>query len=125
MEIKRRRSDILFSTYIRQKANWRCEFCNRLCRTSDGEILFKLEASHYFSRKNESVRFDPYNVHALCFLCHQRMGGHGNKEYDTWMEEKLGTNDYNKLLLRAHTYKKRDDFLDVEYVKKLLEEEAQ
>lgn len=121
MKVKIRQADKLFSKYIRRRAGWRCEVCQRLCRL-DGEILWKLEASHYHSRKKESTRFDPENVVSLCFQCHMRMGGHGSQEYDGFMERKLGTRALALLNLRANTYKKRDDKLDLLYAKQLLKE---
>ena len=109
--IKRRKTDILFSNYIREKAGWRCEKCGKLCKIK-GEWIAQLEASHYFSRKRESTRFDPENVYALCTPCHKRMGSHTLKEdgeYDLWVKEKLGERGYKLLKLRANTTGKRDD----------------
>lgn len=112
-KIHRRPADIEFSNYIREKSNWTCEKCGKVCKL-DGEILHQLEASHYYSRRMESVRFDSRNVHALCSSCHKRMGGYTNKEdgeYDLWMKELLGTKGYQLLKLEAHLPHKKDDLL--------------
>src|SRR3990172_4457816 len=97
-DLKRRKTDIAFSNYIREKAGWRCEYCGKICKVNGGWVA-QLDASHYFSRRHESTRFDPDNVHALCSSDHKRMGGYtpsssssrkGESEYDLWMKKKLG-----------------------------------
>lgn len=120
-DIKPRKTDTLFSTYIRTKRGWRCERCGRLGKY-EGQTLYKMEASHYFSRRFENTRFDEDNVRCLCFTCHQRMGGHTREEkseYDLWMQELLGPTGYKQLKLRANLYKKRDDKQDLMYIKLL------
>lgn len=112
-KIKIRPADIEYSLYIRAKAKGRCEKCGRVCELN-GVKLFRLEASHYFSRAKESVRFDDRNVHALCSTCHKHMGGYTNKEdgeYDKWIKELLGEKGYILLKLEAHLGHKADDKL--------------
>ena len=119
-----RKSDTIFSNYIRQKAGWRCEKCAKICRL-DGVWLSKLEASHYFGRGHENTRFDTENVYSLCFNCHKRMGGYQKNEqgeYDLWVKGLLGEKRYYLLMLRSNQYKKRDDWVDCQYVKILLKE---
>ena len=119
--IKLRLVDKLFSNHIRAKANWTCEKCGRKCKIN-GETVYRLEASHYHSRRKESVRFDYENVYALCFTCHKRMGGHTkdeNGEYDLWLKEKLGMSRYKMLNVRAETYKKKDDKMIMLILKQL------
>ena len=123
-DIKLRPSDKLFSQYIRGCAKWKCEKCGRKCKV-DGQTLYRLEASHYYSRRSEATRFDPDNVHALCFTCHQRMGGHTREEkseYDEWMKEKLGKKGFILLKVRNNTYKKRDDKMDLITIKQLIKD---
>lgn len=111
--IKLRPTDTLYSKYIRTKANWRCEYCGRVCQI-DGQNIYRLEASHYHGRRKESVRFDDRNVHALCFTCHKELGGYTRDEtgkYDLWMKEKLGEKRYKLLLLRANQTGKKDDVI--------------
>ncbi len=119
--IKLRRSDILFSLYVREKAGWRCRKCGKLCKIQD-EWIGKLEASHYFSRKHEITRYDERNVYSLCFTCHKRMGGYQvseNGEYDLWVKELLGNREYKLLKLRANSYAKKDEKLALLFVKSL------
>ncbi len=108
MKIAVTKADRLFSQYIRAKADHRCEYCVKIGRWM-GEYRLKLEASHYHSRRKKSVRYDPDNVHSLCFSCHQRMGGKGNSEYDTWMLQLLGEQRLQALQIRAETPNKPDE----------------
>lgn len=121
-KIKRRPADTLFSNYIRQRAKWTCEYCGKVCRIG-GEWIYKLEASHYYGRAKESVRFDPDNVHSLCFNCHKRMGGHTRDEkgeYDVWMKKLLGQKKYDLLAFRANGVGKKDDKMTILYIKELI-----
>ena len=121
--IKRRKSDIDFSNYIREKAGWKCEYCGRVCKIGDLKIA-QLEASHYFSRSHENTRFDICNVYSMCSSCHKRLGGHRSDEkgeYDVWVKERL-KDGYTLLKIRSSLYKKRDDVLDLMYVRELVKE---
>ncbi len=125
-DIKLRPTDTKFSLYIRAKRRWTCEYCKRICRDWTGETIFyKLEASHYFGRKHENTRFDEENVRVLCFLCHKDLGGYTkaeNGEYDLWIKRLLGEQGYKKLMLRAFTYKKQDDKMDMLIINQLIKQ---
>lgn len=121
-KIKRSKADILFSDFIRGKAKWRCEYCHKLCRI-ENEWIARLEASHYFGRAHRATRFDLENVYALCGSCHKRMGGYKKSEdgeYDLWVKEKLGDYLYKKLKIRANAYYKKDEKMELLYVKGLI-----
>ena len=115
-KIKLRQTDVLFSQYIRKKNNFVCERCKRIFLNGKG-----LQASHYFGRRHENVRFDEENVSCLCIGCHRFFHENPN-EYVQWLKRKLGKKKFDLLEIRAATYKKRDDKLDVIIIKKLLEE---
>lgn len=122
--IKRRPADIVFSNFIRFKAKGKCEYCGKIC-WYEGTKYHQLEASHYFSRAKESVRFDERNVHALCSFCHKRMGGYTNKEdgeYDLWIKSLLGERGYTLLKLEANLPHKKDDKLVLMVYKQKLKE---
>lgn len=124
--IKRDPNDIAFSNYIREKANWTCEKCGKVCRVN-GEWVAQLEASHYVGRGKWSTRYDTENVYALCGSCHKRMGGYTreeNGEYDLWVKEKLGDKGYRLLIIRANTPnpQMKDKVLVKMYVKQLQKE---
>jgi 5-methylcytosine-specific restriction endonuclease McrA len=117
--IKRDKADAVFSNYIRIKAGWICEKCGKLCTPST------MDASHYYGRGKESVRFDDENVRALCKGCHKRMGGHTKQEvgeYDLWMKELLGEKRYNALRLRANLPGKKDRQMQFIYWSQMLKE---
>lgn len=117
--IKRRQADIEYSKYIRAKAKGKCEYCGRVCEYQ-GQRFNQLEASHYFGRAKESVRFDDRNVHALCSQCHKRMGGYTNKEdgeYDLWIKKLLGENGYKILKLNAYQRGEKNDALIRQWIK--------
>ena len=113
-KIKIRLSDKLFSQYIRKKNNYICEFCKRFFSEGKG-----LQASHFFSRRYENIRFDPENVSCFCISCHKYF--HENrKDYVSWKLKKLGKKEYDLLEIRKNLYKKRDDFMDKLKIKELL-----
>ncbi len=114
---KPRKTDKLFSTYIRTKSDWKCEYCGKDC----SEKRQGLHASHYYGRRKESTRHDERNVSAFCFNCHQNLGhGKDRDKYKEFMIKKLGQDGFDKLLIDSNTTKKRDDVMDELYIKKLL-----
>ena len=117
--VKLRPADVLFSKYIRERAGWRCEYCNK--DMSDRKQY--LQNSHYYGRGKESTRFDPDNCMALCSYCHNKLG-HGDKrdEYKRIMINKLGEKGFDLLTLRSNTTQKKDDEMTKIYIKKLLSE---
>lgn len=118
-KIKIRNTDILYSKYIREKAGNKCEYCNK-----SGEY-FKLENSHYFSRRHENLRFDDDNCSCLCFKCHQKLGHSGEKEkkeYTDFMIRKIGKKRFDLLRLRSTMIKKRDDKMDLLIIKEKIKE---
>ncbi len=122
--IKIRPADKEYSLYIRAKAKGKCEYCGRICEY-EGIRYSRLEASHYFSRRAESTRFDDRNVHALCSGCHKRMGGYTNREdgeYDKWIKSLLGERGYILLKLEAHLPHKADDKMTRLVIKQKIKE---
>ena len=101
MRIKIRKADSEFSKYLREKRKWTCERCGR-------KEVGGMQASHFWGRKAESVRFDEENVDCLCFTCHNyfEMNPH---EYVEFKKKRLGEQRYKMLMVRAHTTQKRDD----------------
>src|SRR3990167_5661752 len=101
MKIRIRKADSEYSKWLRKERNWTCERCHR--REEGG-----MQCSHFWGRKAESVRFDPENTDVLCFSCHNyfSMSPH---EYVEWKKKRMGERAYKLLMVRAHTYQKRDD----------------
>lgn len=118
--IKPRKSDKIFSLYIRTRDGFKCQvpICGRTAAMG-----YQMQASHWFGRAVEPCRFDENNVITLCAGCHRRLHGKGNAEYDELMEQRLGKKRYNLLLLRGYRErKKRDDVMDEKYCQKLLDD---
>ena len=102
--IKRNLTDALFSDIVRKLANWTCEWCKR----SFEERRDIFDNSHFYSRRNKSVRFDFENTAALCRGCHIYFGEHP-AEHAEFFKKKLGEEKFEALRVRAHTPEKVDE----------------
>lgn len=100
LQIKISPADKWFSLYIRELANWKCEYC--------GKVAESLQASHYYGRRAENTRFEPDNVSAVCFFCHQRLGSEDREAYREFMIKKLGEKRFKTLRIQYNTPKKKD-----------------
>ena len=110
---KVRRADILWSKYIRELKNWKCERCLKDCSNNH----HNLTVSHYKGRRYESVRFDEENCDVLCRSCHEWAEKHKKTEYTDWKIERMGERAFNLLLVRANQKGKKDDELVKLYIK--------
>jgi hypothetical protein len=104
--IRRSKADKYFSDYIREKAGWTCERCKKEFEKPSKN----LHCSHYWSRRNRSVRFDPENAASLCFSCH-RFFTENPAEHTEFFVTRLGKAKYNDLAFRARTPQKVDEKL--------------
>ncbi len=122
MNIKIDQADKLFSLYIRLRDK-HCVACGRVGEPDkEGRSIIGLQASHYWSRRNESTRYDTENVDSLCFHCHHRWGGDYREEYKAFKMKQLGKKRYQTLEILAHTYKKKDRKMELIKAKALLQE---
>lgn len=117
---KIRYTDRLFSSFIRRR-DGDCVYKIR-CH---GHIPYEeLTCSHYKGRGKESTRFDPLNCDSACRPCHAWI--QDTAEGKKWLEQfkinQLGQPVHDLLILRYNTPQKRDDGLDLLYVKQLLKE---
>jgi len=112
MRIKIRKSDKIFSQYIRERDKWICQRC--------GSKSKSLQNSHFHGRRKESVRFDSANCCALCFSCHQYLDSNP-LEHVKWKRAQLGEKRFKALNVRAQMIKKRDDKMDVIVCQALLD----
>lgn len=86
MPIKIKAPDKWFSLCVRERAEWTCERCRKLC---PDDKKMGLHCAHYQSRGNWSTRFDKDNAAALCYGCHSYIDR--EPEYKTfWFEQYLG-----------------------------------
>lgn len=114
------RADVLMSKWVRWRDGWRCVRCLKQYPMGKAQGL---DCSHYYGRRNESVRFDPQNLDALCsFPCHHKWGGDDRREYEDFKRKQLGEKAFNALTIRAHTAQKKDRKLSLLYVKQLIKE---
>lgn len=121
MKIKLRRTDTLFSNYIRERDNWTCQRCKTPYDKNSTEARQGLHNSHYWGRGHEGTRFEVDNCIALCYGCH-RLWGHGDErdQYKAFMVKKLGEKRFKSLMLQANVYKGRDDKMDLIIINQLI-----
>lgn len=118
--IRRDAADIAFSRYIRLRDGGRCKYPGCYYQGSGNDGITGLDNSHFHSRRNESVRFDPENCDAFCRNHHKYMGEH-REEYIRFKQNQLGSIHYDLLCMRAGEYCKRDRKMRLIEVKLLLE----
>ena len=120
-KVKLRPTDRLYTKYIRLRYNYTCQNpkCRRIYHRDD---CHNLGVSHFYGRGRENTRFDDDNCLPFCTLpCHYYLQGEGRKEYDALMLERLGNAGCDLLMLRANTFKRRDDVIDKFIITKKLE----
>jgi hypothetical protein len=104
-KVKLNKADIKFSLYVREKANWKCDFCHK----DYSQNHRGLQVSHYWSRRHESTRYDEENCNAFCIYHHHYLGhGEGRDEYRAFKIKELGKSGFDLLDYRAHQYCKKD-----------------
>lgn len=91
--IKRTPADDAFSKCVRERANWTCENCGTYYPEGHRKGL---DCSHFFSRGNWSVRFDPANAFAHCVKCHFDLGG-SPSDFHQWFIDKCGQGAWDLL----------------------------
>lgn len=119
MRIKRDYADEYFSRYIR-KRDKECKRCHSAVQFNDVGLPVSHQASHFFGRAKESTRFDPDNVDTLCHGCHQHWGSADREGYRQFKLTQLGQKEYDSLVIRAGTYKKKDRAMSLLEAKALL-----
>lgn len=102
--IKRSLADKYFSDLIREKADWTCENC----KGDYHEERRLLHLSHFWSRRNRSVRFDSENAAALCFGCHRKFTENPAIHHE-FFRKRLGESRLEALGFRARTPQKIDE----------------
>jgi len=87
--------DALWSTTVKEKANWKCEHC--------GRYDSRMEAAHVVGRRHRATRWGCWNYdmtkeesrtydlcgHCLCHTCHQEYDEHGPLEPEI-VQETIG-----------------------------------
>lgn len=102
--IKRSKADAVFSNWIRERADWKCERCfTQYEKPNQG-----LHNSHFHSRRNKSTRFEPDNCASLCMRCHQHLGENPSDHYVFFLK-RLGQERFDSLDRQARTPAKIDE----------------
>lgn len=118
-KVKRDKADETFSIYIRLRDK-KCQRCGSYGRPdSKSRPIIGLQASHFWGRAKESVRYDEKNVCALCGGCHMYLTANPEM-HRQFILEKLGKKEYDLLELRAKTFKKKDRELELIIARELL-----
>jgi len=97
----------VFSQYIRTRDGWRCKRCHKHYEPPTSA----LHASHFQGRGKEGTRFEPLNVDALCYGCHQYFTSQPGEHY-RWQVEQKGQDIVDRLIVQSNTYKKKDRALE-------------
>lgn len=112
--IKLRKTDILYSKYLRKLRKYICERCHKFYPDGIG-----LQVSHFYGRAKESVRFDEENTDYFCAGCHQYFTANPN-EYVEWKKKQLDDKVFKELTVRANTPKPKDDKLNLIIIQRKL-----
>jgi len=102
MGIRRSPLDAVFSDLVRERADWKCEVCQKEFPDRKGTGI---HASHYWGRRGKSTRWHGDNVFAHCFGCHQKLGSKPH-EFKSWVFKQLGETRYDWLTARANAPRK-------------------
>lgn len=112
-------ADRWFSKCVRESQDWTCE----VCKTKYPENAQGLHCSHYFGRRNYSVRFcaggsgGVTNAFSHCFGCHQKMGSNPY-DFTKWVTDTIGEGALEILI------EKRNDINAAKMIKKNLKDVA-
>lgn len=117
MKIKIDKLDILFSEFIRKRAvidMGGCEYCGKPVKDYKS-----LQCSHFVGRRKRATRYDPDNACGLCFSCHLHLGEHPF-EHTEFFEKRLGSEEFDQLIIRGNTPTKIDrDEIEADLKEKL------
>ena len=96
MDIKK--LDKVFSEYIRRRDADDNGFV-KCCTCPTVRHWKQMDAGHYIKRDQLSTRWDERNVYAQCVDCNRFHDGR-ILEYDNFIYDKLGSDEYNSLISR-------------------------
>ena len=100
--MKRDKHDKVMSDLVRERADWRCERCNKYYPEGHRSGL---ENSHYYGRARMSTRYFPDNLTSLCTGCHFYFGG-ARDEYTSFLIKALGESRFDDLVLKGNAVRK-------------------
>lgn len=88
-------ADKWFSRCVRERSGWRCESCGK--QYAEGDT--GLHCSHFITRGNWAVRFEPLNAFAHCFGCHMKFEGNPDL-FTAWVEQRFSERGIRYEILR-------------------------
>ncbi len=100
--IKRSRADALFSEWVRLRDRWTCQRCGWRADPRVSDQKARLHCSHFKSRANRRVRWEPDNAAAMCVACHDHLGKNPDAHYALWVK-RLGEAGMARLQVLAET----------------------
>src|SRR4051794_26096708 len=106
-------ADKAFSQWIRLR-DGKCLRCRTPVKLNEKGLPVSLQASHFQGRGKENTRFDPDNVCALCYGCHQYFTSHPGEHY-TWQVDRLGQAKVDEVVLKSNLYCKKERKLEAIY----------
>lgn len=118
MKIKIRPADRVYSQYVRLRDR-SCTRCGSPVVINEKGLPISHQASHFYGRRKESVRYDEKNVTTHCGGCHSFLTANPaiHKE---WKIQQIGQEEFDLLTIRANTSGKRDDAMSLLVAKNLL-----
>ena len=101
MAIRLDKLDVLFSRYVRLRADNHCEYCGQW------KEVGRLQCSHFIGRRHRGTRWEVDNCAALCYTCHNLMHDFPSthKEFFT---QRIGSDRLEQLAIMANTRCKPD-----------------
>jgi len=78
--MKRCKRDVVFSFLVRERAEYKCEYCGK-----DGRV----ECCHIYGRRDRKLRWNGLNAVSLCSYHHRYFSEHP-AEFMSWLESYVG-----------------------------------
>ena len=91
--------DILFSRYIKLRAEGKCEYCGLVPKPQG------YHCHHFIGRRYLNTRYEPDNGVALCMSCHNLMGDFPDESQALFVK-RVGSQRAEELKIIARTYNK-------------------
>lgn len=118
MKIRKKKQDVVFSSLIRERANYCCQACGVNKRFEKGT----LDCAHIMGRRSVSLRWHPQGAVSLCRGCHIFYTEHPF-DWRDWCVDQFGEDLVSELRLVANkpvkwTDKVRDEIY-IHYKKEL------
>jgi len=103
--------DALWSKYVKEKAGYKCEYCQEEGRQLNPQGVW-LEAAHIIGRTFRSTRWLLYNGMCLCSGCHSGYDQHRPIEKSI-REQVIGLPKYEELCKTKQVIAKNQDYNEI------------